>query len=78
MKKNKILNIEEFLSNFFKIDKKKLNNINYNKSEFWDSLKHMNLISEIENNYNLKLNYKDIIQMTNLKNIKKIIQKLKK
>ena len=38
----------------------------------------MNLISEIENNYNLKLNYKDIIQMTNLKNIKKIIQKLKK
>lgn len=70
--------LEEFLCSFFKIEKKQLNKISYNKSEFWDSLSHMNLISEIEKKYKVKLNYKEMIKMTNYKNIVQIIKKIQK
>lgn len=70
--------LDEFLCNFFKIEKKNLSKINYNKSDFWDSLSHMNLIVEIEKKYKVKLGYKEMTKMTNYKNITKIIKKLKK
>lgn len=70
--------LDEFLCNFFKIEKKNLNKINYSKSDFWDSLSHMNLIGEIEKKYKVKLVYKDMIKMTNYKNITQILKKLKK
>ena len=38
----------------------------------------MNLIGEIEKKYKVKLGYKDMIKMTNYKNITQILKKLKK
>lgn len=77
-KDNSLKDLDEFLCNFFKIEKKNLSKINYNKSDFWDSLSHMNLIGEIEKKYKVKLGYKDMIKMTNYKNITQILKKLKK
>lgn len=77
-KEIKLKVLDEFLCNFFKIEKKHLSKINYNKSDFWDSLSHMNLIGEIEKKYKVKLGYKEMINMTNYKNIIQIIKKLKK
>ena len=77
-KNNSLKDLDEFLCNFFKIEKKNLNKINYNKSDFWDSLSHMNLIGEIEKKYKVKLGYKEMIKMTNYKNITQILKKLKK
>ena len=77
-KDNSLKDLDEFLCNFFKIEKKNLSKINYSKSDFWDSLSHMNLIGEIEKKYKVKLGYKDMIKMTNYKNITQILKKLKK
>ena len=74
-KEIKIKELDNFLCVFFKIEKKQLTKISYNKSEFWDSLSHMNLISEIEKKFKLKLSYKDMIKMNNYKNIFQIIKK---
>lgn len=41
----------------------------------WDSLKHMELIITIEESYNLKLTTNEIAEMTNLKNIKRVLKK---
>ena len=38
----------------------------------------MNLIGEIEKRYKVKLGYKEMINMTNYKNIIQILKKLKK
>jgi acyl carrier protein len=77
-KEIKIKELDKLLCFFFKIETKQLNKINYNKSDFWDSLSHMNLIVEIEKKYNIKLGYKEMIKMTNYKNIIQIIKKIKK
>ena len=77
-KDNSLKDLDEFLCNFFKIEKKNLSKINYSKSDFWDSLSHMNLIGEIEKKYKVKLGHKDMIKMTNYKNITQILKKLKK
>jgi acyl carrier protein len=77
-KEIKLKVLDKFLCNFFKIKKKHLSKINYNKSDFWDSLSHMNLIGEIEKRYKVKLGYKEMINMTNYKNIIQILKKLKK
>ncbi len=44
-------------------------------SETWDSLKHMELIVAIEEEYNINLKTSEIVAMTNVKAIRQILQK---
>lgn len=49
--------------------------LSINSTDNWDSLKHMELIVGIEETYNIKLEADDIVKMTTLKEIKKILSK---
>jgi acyl carrier protein len=42
--------------------------------ESWDSLTHMDLITSLEEEYGFELSMDEIIQMTNLLSIRRIIQ----
>ena len=46
-----------------------------NDSDAWDSLKHMELIVSIENKFNVDLSADDIVEMIDIKSIKKILNK---
>ena len=46
-----------------------------NDSDAWDSLKHMELIVSIENKFNVDLSADDIVEMIDIKRIKKILNK---
>lgn len=65
--KNKILNI---MSNVFEID---INQISDNVSpqiiEQWTSLRHLQLIVSLENEFNVTFNNSDLFTMTNLESI---------
>ena len=43
-------------------------------SDAWDSLKHMELIVSIESTFNVTLSADDIVEMINIKGIKKILK----
>ena len=49
------------------------NNSNINNTLGWDSLGHINLISEVEKIRKKKLTTKQILNMTNVKSIEKIL-----
>lgn len=74
MKNNKIQSkIKDLISVVFNIDK---NNINEDtQSSNWDSLKHMNLILALEDEFDLKFKNAEIIQMNNYLSILHILSK---
>jgi len=49
------------------------NNLKMEESEVWDSLKHMELIAMIESNYNVNLTVDEIIKMTSINEITKVL-----
>jgi acyl carrier protein len=42
--------------------------------ESWDSLKHMNLVVALEEEFDIKFDYNEITEMLNLKLIQRIIE----
>lgn len=68
--------IKKVMSDVFNID---VNSIGMESSpdniENWDSLKHMNLIIALEEEFNIELNDDDIIEMLNYKLIVEILKK---
>lgn len=44
-------------------------------TEIWDSLKHMELIVSIEEEFNVQLTADEIVNMLNVKEIKQILEK---
>ena len=48
---------------------------NYEESEVWDSLKHMELIVEFEKQFSVEFDENEMIEMTSLKNIVGIMKK---
>jgi acyl carrier protein len=68
--------IKRVMSDVFNID---INSINKESSpdniENWDSLKHMNLIIALEEEFDIELNDDDIVEMLNYKLIVEIIKK---
>ena len=48
-------------------------NSNINNTLGWDSLGHIKLISEVEKIFKIKLTTKQILNMTNVKSIEKIL-----
>ena len=48
---------------------------NYEDSDVWDSLKHMELIMEFETYFSIDFDEEEMIEMTSLKSISAILQK---
>ena len=65
--KNKILNI---MSNVFEIDIDQISdNVSPQIVEQWTSLRHLQLIVSLENEFNITFNNSDLFSMTNLETI---------
>ena len=65
--------IEQELS--FSIQKKVLKDLEYNKIEQWDSIGHMTLISDLENEFKITFENDDIIDFSSYKKGKEILKK---
>ena len=60
----------------FNIEKNKINkNMNSENTDGWDSLKHMNLIIALEDEFNINFQDSEIIEINSLKKIIEIIYK---
>ena len=71
-------NIEKYDKVFieaFSIQKKVLKDLEYNKIEQWDSIGHMTLISDLENEFKITLENDDIIDFSSYKRGKEILKK---
>ena len=63
--------LKEIMSNVFIIDIANISEDNQSKN--WDSLKHMNLILALEDEFDLKFKNSEIIQMDNFVSILQIL-----
>ena len=73
---NRLLNIFNII---FSEDYVKINNrISMKNNKNWDSLKHLNLILAIEEEFNFKLSIEEISSSNNFLSIMKIIRKKNK
>lgn len=52
-------------------------NLEYNSIEAWDSIGHMNLISALEEKFNVSLETDDIVDFSSFKKGKEILKKYK-
>jgi len=67
--------ILKVLSKNLKIQFKNLNEkIGINITPEWDSVNHLNIISSLEKKFEIEFNTKEISELTNFQNIKKIIE----
>lgn len=67
--------VEQIVAEVFGLAKDEINNdISMQQLEVWDSLKHMELIVAIEEAFQLKLSFDDIVKMQNVLTIKEILQ----
>ena len=68
--------IIEILKQVFKMEHVK-DNISQKTCDKWDSLSHLNLIIELEQQYNVSFEPEDIVEMTSLQRIEqKLLKKL--
>ena len=51
------------------------NNLEYNTIQEWDSVGHMALVAEIENEFEIMIDTQDVIDMSSFDKAKEIIQK---
>jgi acyl carrier protein len=66
--------INEVLSSVFRMKEESLNdNLTMSDIEKWDSLTHMDLITSIEENFDIELSMDEIMEMQDIKTIKKIV-----
>ena len=65
--------LKEIISSVFIIDIANISEDNQSKN--WDSLKHMNLILALEDEFDLKFKNSEIIQMDNFVSILQILSK---
>ena len=63
--------------NSFSIEEKKLEGLEYNKIEAWDSIGHMSLMSDLEESFKITFETDDIIDFSSYKKGKEILQKYK-
>ena len=66
-------NVDILLKRILK--KKKIDNLSIENCDEWDSIRQMEIIMELEENYNVQLSQKEISELTSVRKIK---EKLKK
>ena len=59
----------------FSIEKKILNDLEYNKIEQWDSIGHMTLISNLEDKFKITFETDDVVDFSSYKAGKEILKK---
>jgi acyl carrier protein len=73
-----MIKLEKEIINIFKKkfkDTKITINSNINNVKNWDSLNHLNLISEVSRKYSIKISF---IEMVNINSVKSLIKLIKK
>jgi acyl carrier protein len=67
--------IKKIMSAVFRVDESVINeNSSSDTIESWDSLKHMNLIAALEEEFNIEFNEDDIVNMLNFKLIRLLVK----
>ena len=66
--------IIDVLKNIFK-DKKVTINSNINSVKNWDSLNHVNLVSEISKKYSIKISFIEMVNINSVKDLTKLVKK---
>jgi acyl carrier protein len=68
--------LKGIFANILGVDESKItDSIAYNSFEPWDSLKHLQLVSEMEEAFGVQIEMDDIIAMENFKVVKQILGK---
>jgi acyl carrier protein len=76
MNQQQIEKINEIFSDIMGIPKSELNDtITYNSHPAWDSLKHLQLISELETTFDIEFDMDDVIAMENFGLVKELTAK---
>ena len=70
MNKEKLFNIIEEILGVEVTDDLSMNTVSA-----WDSLRHIRLISKIEEEFNIEIDFKDTLKMTSLESIINILEK---
>ena len=65
----KIILIQKIFEKIFKSKIKKFENLEFNKSKNWDSLKHIQLIVSLEKELKVKIKTSDVEKLTSYKKI---------
>lgn len=63
------------MQKILKISDEQCRSENYEDSEVWDSLKHMELIVEFETQFRIEFEEDEMIEMTSLKNIIEVMKR---
>lgn len=67
--------VNSILSDLFKVDPTQLSDTaTMDDVDLWDSLKHMELIVELENGFGISLEYDDIVKMNTIGGIKDVVK----
>ena len=65
----------EIISKIFMINKEKIDdNLSKDSVENWDSMNHLMVISELESNFNISIDDKEVVNIRNIKDIKNILK----
>ncbi|MFZ2456927.1 MAG: 4'-phosphopantetheinyl transferase superfamily protein [Candidatus Altiarchaeia archaeon] len=76
LNQNKMDKVKNIFSKVMGIPESDVNDaITYNSFEPWDSLKHLELVSELESEYKINIEMDDIIAMENYKKVREIVQR---
>ena len=73
-------NIEKYkkiFSDTFEVDKKKVEKLEYQSIDNWDSIGHMTLMSNLESEFSITLDTDDIIEFSSFDKGKEILKKYK-
>jgi len=77
MSKNLLKKYEDVFIKSFSIEKKKLKNLKYNDIQEWDSVGHMTMIANLEEEFNVTFEMDDIIDFSSFKTGINILKKYK-
>lgn len=69
--------VKEIMINLFELDNSINDDISQSNTDKWDSLNHLNLIVEIEDEFNVSFTPEEIASMLSLDDIVKKLKKVK-
>ena len=72
---NNLEKYNKIFTEVFNVDESKLPDLNYQSINEWDSVGHMNLISSLENTFNIMLDTTDVIDFSSYVKGKEILSK---
>lgn len=71
-------NLEKYISAFteaFEVEESETPGMKYRESQAWDSIGHMNLVSALEDIFDIVLETEDLVSITSFENGKTVLKK---